>query len=48
NRIHCTNPVCITTCEQELDQIFKWTEKENGVCRCLYCESKQFVDERKI
>ena len=48
NRVTCNNPVCITTCEQELDQIFKWTEKENGVCRCLYCESKQFVDERKI
>ncbi len=48
NRVTCNNPVCITTCEQELDQVFKWTEKENGVCRCLYCESKQFVDERKI
>ena len=48
NRVSCKNPVCITICEQELDQIFKWTERENGVCRCFYCESKQFVDERKI
>lgn len=48
NRVSCNNPVCITTCEQELDQVFKWTDRENGVCRCLYCESKQFVDERKI
>ena len=48
NRVSCSNPACITTCEQELDQVFKWTDKDNGVCRCLYCESKQFVDERKI
>ncbi|MBO7740405.1 MAG: aspartate carbamoyltransferase [Clostridia bacterium] len=39
----CKNPACITTIEQELDQVFKWTEKENGICRCLFCESKQIV-----
>ncbi len=47
NRIRCKNPRCITSCEQELDQIFKWTEKENGICRCLYCESKEILHERE-
>lgn len=36
----CKNPRCITTCEQELEQIFKLSDKENGVYRCIYCESK--------
>ena len=47
NQVTCKNPTCITTCEQELDQIFKWTERENGICRCLYCESKRIINERK-
>ena len=37
----CENPKCITKTEQELEQIFKVVDKINGVCRCLYCESKQ-------
>ena len=40
NVIACKNPRCITTTEQELPQIFKLTDKENRVYRCLYCESK--------
>ena len=40
NVIKCKNPRCITTTEQELPQIFKLTDKENHVYRCLYCESK--------
>ena len=46
NKITCKNPRCITSCEQELDHVFKWTEKENGICRCLYCESKEILNER--
>ena len=38
--IKCKNPRCITTTEQELPQIFKLTDKENRIYRCLYCESK--------
>ncbi len=38
--IRCKNPRCITTVEQELPQIFKLTDKENMVYRCIYCESK--------
>ena len=40
NRVSCSNPRCISACEQELDQIFKITDKENGICRCLFCEAK--------
>ena len=40
NVIKCKNPRCITTTEQELPQIFKLTDKEKRVYRCLYCESK--------
>ena len=40
NVIHCTNPRCITTIEQELPHIFKLTDRENIVYRCLYCESR--------
>lgn len=40
NVIACKNPRCITSVEQELPQIFKLTDKENRVYRCLYCETK--------
>ncbi len=38
--IKCSNPRCITSVEQELPNIFKLTDKENRVYRCIYCESK--------
>jgi aspartate carbamoyltransferase regulatory subunit len=40
NVIKCKNPRCITSVEQELVHVFKLTDKENKVYRCLYCESK--------
>ncbi len=40
NKVFCKNPKCITTTEQELDHVFKLSDKENGVCRCIYCEEK--------
>lgn len=40
NVIKCKNPRCITQTEQELDQIFKLTDKEHNVYRCVYCETK--------
>ena len=39
NVIFCKNPRCITTVEQEIDHIFKLTDRENGIYRCLYCET---------
>ncbi len=41
NKLVCKNQKCISTCEQELDQIFKIADKENGICRCIWCEAKQ-------
>ncbi len=38
--IKCKNPRCITSTEQEIPHIFKLTDEENVVYRCLYCESK--------
>ena len=40
NVIRCRNPRCITTTEQELDHVFKLTDRENRVYRCMYCEAK--------
>ena len=40
NVIFCKNPRCITTTEQELDHVFKLTDPENKVYRCVYCETK--------
>ena len=40
NIVKCKNPRCITSTEQELDHIFKLTDKKNNVYRCLYCEAK--------
>ena len=40
NVIKCKNPRCITSTEQELDHVFKLTDKENGVYRCIYCETQ--------
>ena len=38
--IKCKNPRCITTTEQELAHVFKLTDTEKKIYRCLYCEAK--------
>ncbi len=38
NVIKCKNPRCITSCEQELDHVFRLTER--GEYRCVYCDTK--------
>ena len=40
NVIKYKNPRCITSIEQELDQIFLLTDPEHEVYRCKYCEAK--------
>ena len=40
NVIKCKNPRCITSVEQELPQVFKLTDRDNHVYRCLYCETQ--------
>ena len=41
NQIHCDNPRCITSCEQEIDHVFKCVEPTMGIHRCIYCEAKK-------
>ena len=40
NVIKCKNPRCITSVEQELDHIFKLTDPQGPVYRCIYCETR--------
>ncbi len=44
NIIKCKNPRCITQTEQEINHIFKLTDRENKVYRCIYCDT---ASERK-
>ena len=47
NVIRCKNPRCITSVEQELPHVFCLTDAENGVYRCLYCETKGTTPDDK-
>lgn len=38
--IFCKNPRCITSTEQELPHIFRLTDRETGVYRCIYCDTR--------
>ena len=40
NVISCSNPRCITSIEQELEQIFYLTDPDKEIYRCKYCEEK--------
>ena len=40
NVLFCKNPRCITSTEQELPHVFRLTDRENMVYRCIYCETK--------
>ncbi|TGY95852.1 aspartate carbamoyltransferase regulatory subunit [Petralouisia muris] len=40
NIVRCKNPRCITSIEQELDQIFLLTDPKTATYRCKYCEEK--------
>ena len=40
NVARCKNPRCITSTEQDITHIFKLTDRENRVYRCIYCEAK--------
>ncbi len=40
NIIKCKNPRCITSIEQELPHVFRLTDPEKKVYRCIYCDEK--------
>ena len=37
--LRCKNPRCITSCEQELPHVFKLTDRQRIVYRCIDCET---------
>lgn len=41
----CKNPRCITSIEQDLDQVFYLANEKERIYRCIYCESK--VEKQK-
>ena len=38
--IHCKNPRCITSTEQELVHEFRLADPERKIYRCIFCESE--------
>ena len=38
NILICKNPRCITSIERNLPHVFKLSDRNNGVYRCIYCE----------
>ncbi len=40
NVLKCKNPRCISSCEQELDQVFRLSDREKREYRCVWCEAK--------
>ena len=40
NVLKCKNPRCISSCEQELDQVFRLSDREKREYRCAWCEAK--------
>lgn len=40
NVVKCKNPRCITSIEQELEQVFVLTDPRKEVYRCKWCEEK--------
>ena len=40
NVLRCKNPRCISSCEQELDQVFRLSDRGRREYRCVWCEAK--------
>ena len=47
NVVSCKNPRCISSIEQELEQVFVLTDPVKGIYRCKYCE-EQYHRHKKI
>ena len=47
NVAKCKNPRCITSIEQELEQVFLLTDPKKGIYRCKYCEEKYTHKKKK-
>lgn len=40
NIVKCENPRCITTEQQDVDQMFELKDRKNKIYRCKYCEAQ--------
>ena len=40
NIVECMNPRCITSAEEDADQVFTLVDPERGLYRCVYCEAR--------
>ena len=45
NVIKCRNPRCITSIEPDIPHTFKLCDREKGIYRCIYCESRAKEEE---
>ena len=41
NVIRCKNPRCITTVEASLDQVFRLSDRNRRIYRCIYCDAER-------
>ena len=51
NVIHCKNPRCITSIEQELPHVFKLVDKDRRIYRCIYCDTlvkAEEIEQKKL
>ncbi|MGN0335192.1 MAG: aspartate carbamoyltransferase regulatory subunit [Lachnospiraceae bacterium] len=47
NVVRCKNPRCITSIEQELEQVFILTDPRKQIYRCKWCEEKYSRNSKK-
>jgi aspartate carbamoyltransferase regulatory subunit len=40
NVLFCKNPRCITSCEQEIEHVFRLSDRGRKEYRCIWCETK--------
>ena len=38
--IRCKNPRCITSVEQDIEHVFRLTDRQKRIYRCIYCETR--------
>ena len=38
--LHCKNPRCITSTEQDIHHVFRLTDREKGIYSCVYCYTR--------
>ena len=38
--LHCKNPRCITSCEQEIPHVFELVDRDKKIYRCIYCDTQ--------